>query len=781
MISSKTIEQLEFPKILESIAKYASTETGKKLILKIHQLDSIQEIELSGQLVDEAKEIIIKQHSIPIMYLPDLQEQLIRSRIEGTILSIKDIHDVLNLASSSRILFQFLKTNAIESKLFRLYGELLFVNKNFEGLISRIFTESGEIKDNASSDLKEIRKKIIEKSESLRKTVNVILKRLSESYLVQEEYITQRDGRIVLPVKAEHKRHVRGFIHSESATGQTVYVEPEETLEMNNEILSLKFAEKREIERILRALTARIGEDSYNLIQSQEAVSNLDKIFAKAHYSNEIIGSFPTIDKNLPLNIIDARHPLLVKKLGRDLSIPLNVKVKNQKVILITGPNAGGKTVVLKTVGLLSLMVQSGLHIPSDPDSNFHIFENILIDIGDQQSIEDDLSTFSSHLKNINFIIKNADGNTLVLLDEVGTGTDPVEGSAIATAILINLNSQKALTFATTHHGNLKLIANDLEGFENASMKFDSEKLAPTYLFIQGKPGSSYAFEVANKIGLPQEIIESAKNYIDSDKTKIENFLVEIEKKSNILEEKLKSAEIENTRLKGLANLYESKVKKLENEKKEIILDVKTKADTYLKDVNKRVEQTIKNIKESNAAKNVIKNEKNIISVLKKENEEFIKANKTLAQLENYIPQIGDYIRIKDTDATGEIISLDGDIAFISSGSIKLKVNVQQLLHEKKLKKILREDKYSHYIKPIKSQRLDIRGQKPEEAEMKIIRFLDDAYASSQSNIEILHGKGTGVLKQLVQDVLKAHTAVKNYHFAKIEFGGVGITIVELN
>jgi len=551
MITNSVLEKLEFHKILQHISKYCTTELSKKHILNLHPFDSQEEASYEGELVNQAKEILIKQTNPPLEFISDLNPVLSQSTIEGALLDNKKILEILGLAISSRNLFQFLKGNSDSApKLFQIAGKL-FVDKIFEHHIQKIINENGDIKENASSKLTEIRKEINARREELIKSVNRIVKSLSEQDIVREDYLTLRDGRIVIPIKAEHKRHIRGFIHSESSTGQTVYIEPEETLELNNEIVSLSFAEKREIERLLKELTKLIGNISSQLKDSLNAVSYLDSIFSKAHYSIEVIGSFPNIDNSKFILLQDARHPLLLKRMDREGTIPLNVEIKNKKIILITGPNAGGKTVVLKTIGVLVLMYQSGIHIPVSADSNLHFFKSVLLDIGDEQSIEDDLSTFSSHLSNINEIISSADEHSLVLLDEIGTGTDPAEGSALATAVLISLRDKGSIVFATTHHGSLKLIANELEGFENAAMEFDSINLKPTYVFKQGIPGSSYAFEVAKRIGFENDFLNLAKEYLDSDKHKVENFLVELETKSHQVEEKLKNLEIENTRLTG--------------------------------------------------------------------------------------------------------------------------------------------------------------------------------------------------------------------------------------
>ncbi len=781
MITNKALDQLEYFKVLEYIKRYAVTENGKEQVILSKPSLDLTEVILEGNLVEAAKETLISADYPPIDYVPNLSEALAKSRIQGGLINVNDIRDILKLAQISRRLLQFLKNNSEAELIKEKYAEGFFVDKVFENHIEKVFTPEGEIADSASSELRAIRKDIREKSDSLRKTVNKILKKLSESYLVQEEYITQRDGRIVVPVKSEHKRHVRGFIHSESATGQTVYIEPEETLELNNEILSLHFAEKREIDRILKNLTKLIGEKSFELKRSLETLSAIDSIFARARYSIEIIGAFPSFEKNKSFEILDGRHPILIKKMGREKAVPLNLKVDKNNILLITGPNAGGKTVVLKTVGLLCALVQSGIHIPVSADSNFLLFDNILMDIGDQQSIEEDLSTFSSHLSNINSILKNTDESSLVLLDEIGTGTDPSEGSALAAAVLLKLQSIGSIVLATTHHGSLKILANSRSGFENASMEFDLENLEPTYKFHQGLPGSSYAFEVASRIGFDDDFLKSAEEYLDTDKNKIEKFLVELETKSRNYQEKLNKLEIENTRLKGLANLYEEKISKLETQKKEILADAKIKAESYLYDVNKKIESAIKNIKESNASREVIKSEKSSIEELKKKTEELVKEIETAEEKNIGDWEIGDYAMIKDTTTAGTIIEIDREKkrALLNTGSIKLQVKLSSLASAKKPKE--KADYTTKFYSPqIESLNLDIRGKKPEEAEYEVIRFLDDAFAASANRVEILHGKGTGALKATVHSILKKHEHVKNYYFAKLEFGGEGITIVEL-
>lgn len=780
MIDKETLEKLEFSKVVLHISKYCVTENGKTLLLNKVPFDNAEDTVEEGRKVNEAKEILIVKDYPPIEYLPDLSETLSISRIEGAVLTAKQILDVYKLAVTSRQLAWFLKPDETEIENLLRLREGLFIDKVFEHHITKIFRESGEIKDDATPRLKEIRIDIRGKENSLRKLVTKLLKQFSDSYLVQEEYITLRDGRIVLPVKAEHKRHVRGFVHSESSTGQTVYIEPEETLELNNEILSLSFAEKREIEKILKNLTERIGSQSFQLQKSLESISEFDSIFARAKYGIEIMGSFPTLDESKPYDLIDARHPILLKKLGHEKTIPLNLKFDGASVILITGPNAGGKTVTLKTTGLLSLLVQSGIPIPAHPDSNLHFLDNVLVDIGDAQSIEDDLSTFSSHLKNIKRTIEQAGKKSLVLLDEVGTGTDPAEGSAIAVGVLIILRDRGAKVLATTHHGSLKLIASQMEGFQNSSMEFDTDELKPTYKFNQGMPGSSYAFEVASRIGFDEAFIKLSKEYLDTDKTKIEDFLVDLEKKSKEMRAQLHKMENENLRLKGLTNLYQNKIEQLEKQKREILEETREKANLYLSNINKRIETAIKNIKESNAKKEIVKSEKQIIEQLKQEAKQIVKEEPKVETVDKEI-EIGSYAAIKGTSSVGIVEELDKkkNRAVLSIGSLKVKAKYSELAAAKKSEAVeSRKPQLNFDIYDV-NYRLDIRGKKYEDAEPEIIKFLDNTYMRGVERVEILHGKGTGVLKQLVQSILKGYIGVEKFYFAGIESGGDGVTIVE--
>ena len=781
MIEKEVFQALEFDKVLTFIAKYCITANGRQNILSALPFENQNEILNEGMRVSQAKEILIQQSVPPIDFLPDLVEDLAVSGIEGALLSAKKILEIKRLAEMSRFTFQFLKSSQAEASELKELTQNLFVDKVFEHHIDQVITETGEIKDKASKKLFEIRQEIAEKKNDLNRIVQKISKQFMEEDFTREEFITLRDGRMVIPVKAEHKRHIKGFIHSESSTGQTVYIEPEETLQMNNEIISLQFAEKREIERILKEVTKKIGTVRQPLQASLKALAQIDAVFAKAKYSIEMRGSFPSLLNEKPFFLQDGRHPILLNKFGHDKTIPLSFTIDSGKIIVITGPNAGGKTVVLKTTGLLSLMVMCGMHIPAQADSNFHSFEKILVDIGDKQSLEDDLSTFSSHILNLKNILEKAGEESLVLLDEIGTGTEPSAGGAFAAAVLLSLKEKGATVLSTTHHNSLKVLAHQTEGFENASMEFDLAAIKPTYRFKQGFPGSSYAFEIAKRIGFEDDFLNNAKGFLENDQQKMETMLLSLEERSNALNDQLQQINIENSRLKSLTNLYQQKNIQLEKEKKEILRKTKQDAESFLISSKKMIEKTIKEIKERKADKESIKITRETVANLDETIKDFVKEDIDLSQNSlNF--ELGDYVQIKNTATSGKIFELSKDKkeASIFAGSLKIQVKTNALVHAKKETKKNNETEFSSPVLSEIQYRLDLRGEKPEDAEFEVIKFLDAAYTGNYNRVEILHGKGTGALKKMVKEILQKHEGVKNFYFAPVEFGGEGITLVEL-
>lgn len=779
-MKSDVLQKLEFNKVVERISKFALTEIGKNNILKSLPSSSLDWIVREGILVNQCKSLLNDNEVPPIEAIPNLSEELALSKIDGAALSTKKIQSILHLLILGRTLQNYLKNRcAVYPDLYG-YKESIYSDKQLENEILKIIGEDGIVKDSASPKLSSIRKEIKDKNDELRKVVNRLTRDLISKEILREEYSTLREGRVVLPIKVEHKRQIRGFIHSESSSGQTIYIEPEETLALNNELVSLSFAEKREIERILRNLTKDIGEVSDFIQTSLEVIGYIDSLFAKASYSIEVNGTFPSFEEKKSFNLVNGFHPILLEKIGKTKTIPLSLKIDDDRILIITGPNAGGKTVVLKTFGLLISLVHAGFHIPCSGDSNFHFIENILIDIGDQQSIEDDLSTFSSHLSNLKSILEMSNSKSLILLDEIGTGTDPGAGAALASSILINLSKRNPIVLATTHLGNLKILAHEQHGFQNASMEFDTEGLVPTYRFNQGVPGSSYAFEIAKRLGFSEEIISTANQFLSEDENKLESILFQLEKQNQLMKEKLKRSEVEVSRYEGLSLLYQKKVTEIDSEKRKILKSIKQEALEKISKLQREIEFIIKEIKENQASKESIKHAKNIIKSAINDTQN-ISDNDIDLNDKNFNFVEGNFVRVKDTATVGKIIEINHSkqTAVILSGILKMQVELSNLIPAKNEKD---ETKFSVYHTKIAQPeiRIDIRGKRSEEVEFELIRFLDDAYSNSLSSVEILHGKGTGALKKTVKLLLDQHEKVKNYRFAPVEFGGEGITIVEL-
>ncbi len=774
--------KLEFNKILNHIGKFCYTSKGKEHVNSLLPLETTTEILLEGKYVTQARDLINEAGYPPIASINDPLRDLHLSKIEGAVLTARSVFNIFELAICSAQLKSYLVNNRTLAPELSNFATFLFEDKLFERYISTIFDSSGEIKDTASKTLQSLRKEIRERSEELRRFVSKIAKDLTDKDLSRDNYLTLRDGRLVVPVKAEYKRQLKGIIHSESSTGQTVYIEPEETLHLNNEIVSLNFAEKREIERILKEVTHRIRNNYDDLLLSLETVTRLDSIFARGNYSIEIVGNFPRFDDSEPINIYGGRHPLLVIKNGLKNTVPFNLSVKEGNLLIITGPNAGGKTVLIKSVGLLALMAQSGIHIPAGVDTNLHKFDKILVDIGDSQSIDDDLSTFSSHLSNIKRIIDEADESSLVLLDEIGTGTDPDSGAAISRAVLMTLHNKGSMVFCTTHLSALKALATEVPGFYNASMSFDTDELKPTYLFRQGIPGSSYAFEIMMRLGFDKSFIDGAVNYVEDVSAGLEKILLEVEQREQELNKKLNHFERENTRLTGLSKLYAKKIKELDKEKNKILKDAKENASKFIDESNKEIQKVIKDIKETQASKESSKSASTKVDSLKKELGKLaIQPVKEEDEVDSII-EIGDTVRIRESETYGEVIEITPDKKnlIISTGPLKISVKridcakVSRREQRKEQRKSAKFEIYSDV-----SYKLDIRGERAIEIENKVERFIDDAYIASLNRVEIIHGKGTGALKKVVRELLSKHPKVKNFYFAPVEAGGEGVTIIE--
>ncbi|MEK9135619.1 MAG: endonuclease MutS2, partial [Bacteroidota bacterium] len=500
--------KLEFEKVLQRVQRYAASEPGKELLGSSTFSSSVSDIKNELSCVSEVKSLIESEGYLPIEGIHSVKASIQKSGVEGAVLQPREVLQVGLTMKAAKTLREFLSKQRMQALLVWGIAEPLHVDRVLIYNIERAIDESGAVKASASKELQSIRRTINEKYDQLRKRLEAILKSVSDQGFSQDDIITTREGRMVIPVKAEHKNRVQGFIHSASASGATVFIEPSETLETNNDIRSLQFQEQREVERILKELTLQIREQRDQLLNNLNILARLDALHAKAKYSIEVLGVQPRVVESGQMKLVQARHPLLLMSHGYKGTVPLDLDLgADYNTLVISGPNAGGKSVAMKCVGLLVLMTQAGLHIPASDQAVVRVFRKLFVDIGDEQSIENDLSTFSSHLRNLREIAAGADRDSLVLIDEIGSGTDPAEGGAIAAAMLETLTKRDSSTIATTHHGALKVFAYETEGVENGAMEFDQATLTPTYRFKAGIPGSSYALEMADRLGLDKELL----------------------------------------------------------------------------------------------------------------------------------------------------------------------------------------------------------------------------------------------------------------------------------
>ena len=525
--TTAALHKLEFDKVVERICELTVSESGRHLAARLAPRVDRTDIESELLKVSEAKELLIGEGSLPLTSFKNILPALKKTAVENQVLSVVELAEIAETIRISRTLRAFLAKHAVQTPRIGAYHAQLYAEKLVEHHINEAIDDRGMVRDSASRELREIRRSLIAASEALLKKLETILRDVSDKELLREEIITTRDGRFVIPVKTEYKYRVPGFIHSTSGSGATVFVEPAESLELNNGLRELQIREQREIHRILADLTRQVQEIRAPLELSFSTLTELDVIVARARYSVEIIGFPPALSRLPGFHLVRARHPILLRHMKREEVVPLTMELGGDpRTLLITGPNAGGKTVTMKTAGLLTACAQAGIHIPADPESEIYPFKRLFVDIGDDQSIENDLSTFSSHLLFLRTVLEQANEESLVLIDEIGAGTDPAEGGALAAVVLEELTRRGGATIATTHHGTLKAFAHKTPGMANASMEFDQESLKPTYRFRSGMPGSSYAFELAERLGIRRSVIESARLQVGDEKSRLEALLL---------------------------------------------------------------------------------------------------------------------------------------------------------------------------------------------------------------------------------------------------------------
>ena len=777
----KTLEKLEFNKICDILKSYTLTYIGKNFAENLKPLTSKKEIEKAQKQTTEGSILLYRKGSIPMSEIEDITSH-IKKLNSGLFLSIKqllDLKKILNI--SSNLKDYFTSTEIDMSEFVNLEGlfDNLYINPSIEKELDKAIIDENTLSDDASTELKNIRKSIRSKEQEIRNKLNSFL----NSKYVQENIITMRNGRFVIPVKNEHRQDVKGFIHDISSSGSTVFIEPISIFDLNNDLNNLRNEENIEIEKILQKLSSLF----FNIIPSIENNVNLigliDFIFAKAKYSNSLDATEPIINDEKYINLLNAWHPLLNKNQAVKNDIPIG---KDYNSLIITGPNTGGKTVTLKTAGISMLMAMSGLHITAKEGSSVYVADNIFADIGDDQSIADSLSTFSSHMTNIANILKEATENSFILIDELGSGTDPVEGSSLAISILEKLNSLNALTLSTTHYPEIKHFALVTDGFENASVEFNIETLSPTYKLLLGVPGTSNAFAISRKLGISEEIINRAKEFIDTDKINIEELLTNIyEDKRTIEFEKQKTLDY-SKEIEKLKSSLEFDVSKLEKEQKEIINKAKDEARNILisakedaNDIIKELEKSSSN-KESNKLRNKLNEKIDDLSVIEKTNN----SSKESISIDSLTPGITVFVRKLNQEGTILSVSKDKKIQVsLGLGKMYFDISDLELVKKSSSKKQTQNRDYSNRkefkAKSISAE-INVIGQNVDEACLEIDKYLDNCALSGLASIRIVHGKGTGALRSGIHSFLKAHPHVKSFRVGTFGEGEMGVTIVEL-
>ena len=817
--------KIGFDKIRELLRSRCLSSLGQDLVDNMTFSSDDERIERELDEVTEFMKIINEGMNFPTGYFIDMRPALLRSKVVGSYLEVNDLFNLRRSLETIRAIVAFLN-NAEEKTLPRLKD----IIKNVQVFpfiyerLDQIINKHGQVKDNASPELAQIRREILSLQSNITKIMNSILKRVQAEGLVEKDIsISMRDGRAVIPVIASNKRKIRGIIHDESATGRTAYVEPEEIVETNNRIRELESAEQREIIKILTRFTDELRPYADDIAYSYEVMAIFDFIRAKALWSIQSKSVKPHIVSSPEIDWIAARHPLLEINLSRENRkiIPLDIRLSSKdRILLISGPNAGGKSVCLKTVGLLQYMLQCGVPVPLQIDSRVGLFKKIFIDIGDDQSLENDLSTYSSHLINMRFIVKNCNPESLVLIDEFGTGTEPMLGGAIAESILKKINLLGTYGVITTHYTNLKHFASSAEGIVNAAMLYDSHRMEPLFQLEIGKPGSSFAFEIARKIGLPEDILREATEKIGAEHIDFDKHLRDIVRDKRYWESKRQKIKDSEKKLDDLVETYETNLSETKKLRKEIIDQAKKEASEILAGSNKIVERTIREIKEAAAEKertqelrqkleefkeDLTKKTEETEALIqrkmdkllrsenrKKERPQKVEALKPAVSARKTPPEIkvGSWVKLTGQTSAGEVLEIKDDRIIVAFGHLRsvLKRNKLELVsHNESKRASVSNNTIARINFEIGERKLtfkpniDVRGTRAEEALQKIRDFIDEAVMVDAKEVWILHGKGNGILREIIQSYLKTEPAVRSCRDEHVQFGGSGITIVDLS
>lgn len=788
---------LELHKILELLANECSSEMSKKLALKTHPIYELSKVKKEIDKTDTAFNLSVKFGTPAFHNISDITDS-IKLADTGSTLSLKNLLKIKDVLVQSHELINYRNQFSDEQTVLDYLFDSLLANEFLEKKLQASIINEEELADDASPELSRIRKKINQASVKIRENLEKMIRSKSTQKYLQEAIITVRDGRFVVPVKTENKSDVPGLIHATSGSGSTIFVEPISVVEANNDIQILIGEEKDEINRIIAELSSLCADFKEQFFSNLNAIKQLDLYFSKANLAAKMNAIPPIISDNGVIHLKKARHPLIDK----EKVVPIDFSMGNDKhVVVITGPNTGGKTVILKTVGLLTLMTMCGLLIPVSDGSKISIFNKILVDIGDSQSIEQNLSTFSSHINKVIDIIKTADNKSLVLLDELGSGTDPVEGAALAVSIINKLKENGAEIVTTTHYQELKMYALETDGIVNASCEFDTKTLQPTYKLIFGTPGKSNAFEIALKLGMNEEIINSSKRLINSENKQFETVLERLENERQQYEKNRITAEALKTELNRLKNELEQERDELEKSKQSIIDKASREANAIITRVERESDVLLDELKEIKKQKNKDNFEKRAIDAKHKAkttiNKLYNEANPVNSKKGNEykLPRPlkkGDNVLITDTNAKGIVVTPpdDSGYCYIQAGIMKTKIHISKLRLKEKEKVTLNNKKIeskvsTKNVQSVASRKasfeLDIRGYAVDEGLYELDRFIDNAILSHIGVITIIHGKGTGVLKNAVRNHLKHHKQVKSSRRGVYGEGEDGVTVAELN
>lgn len=839
MIYPQNFEQkIGFDSIRHLLKGKCLSTLGEERVDEMAFSEKYEEINELLEQVIEFIRIIQEEEEFPDQYFFDVRPSLKRIRVEGMYLDEQELFDLRRSLETIRDIVRFL-TRTLEDEeveegtspypaLRRLAGDIIV----FPQLITRInniLDKFGKIKDNASNELLRIRRELASTTGSISRSLNAILRNAqSEGYVDKDVTPTMRDGRLVIPVAPGLKRKIKGIVHDESSTGKTVFIEPAEVVEANNRIRELEGEERREIIRILTDFSITVRPQVPAILQSYEFLAEIDFIRAKAQFAIQTNAIKPSLENKQVLDWRTAIHPLLQLSLAKHNKkvVPLDIELNHeQRILIISGPNAGGKSVCLKTVGLLQYMVQCGMPVPMHERSHIGIFSNIFIDIGDEQSIEDDLSTYSSHLTNMKIMMKSCNERSLILIDEFGGGTEPQIGGAIAEAVLKRFNEKGTFGVITTHYQNLKHFAEDHEGVVNGAMLYDRHLMQALFQLQIGNPGSSFAVEIARKIGLPEEVIAEASEIVGSEYINADKYLQDIVRDKRYWETKRQNIRKREKQMEETISKYEAEIQELEKSRKDILRKAKEDAERLLQESNARIENTIRTIKEAQAEKEKTRLARQELSEFKETIEDIEKAdkedkiarkmeklrekqerkkdkkNKDQSQNTTAAPpsvpkvqpiEIGTSVKLKGQSGIGEVLDINGKNATVMFGMIKTTVKIERLersdislsVAQKPIAKstfVSSETQDRVYEKKLNfKQDIDVRGMCGDEAIQAVTYFIDDAILLGISRVRILHGTGTGILRTLIRKYLATVSGVAHYQDEHVQFGGAGITVVDL-